>query len=136
MSISTFFSSQRKLAQVSYIGTCRGGPHDGQRMAYWRRRRRSPSAKACRPQHREASHVRRVQLAFLTARQPLFAETNSVPPSAVRLRVQPSLIRVRQYARAPKRSARKTLPAQLAKHGSHSEASFAVLHTRWLSLAS
>jgi hypothetical protein len=33
MSISTFYSSQREPAQVSYIGICRGGPRAGKRMA-------------------------------------------------------------------------------------------------------
>jgi hypothetical protein len=33
MSVSTFYSSQRELAQVSYIGICRGGPRAGKRMA-------------------------------------------------------------------------------------------------------
>jgi hypothetical protein len=33
MSISTFYSSQRAPAQVSYIGICRCGPRPGKRMA-------------------------------------------------------------------------------------------------------
>jgi hypothetical protein len=33
MSFSTFYSSQREPAQVSYIGICHGGPRAGKRMA-------------------------------------------------------------------------------------------------------
>jgi hypothetical protein len=50
MSISTFYSSQREPAQVSYIGICRGSLRAGKRMAELVKGRRSSSVKTYRPQ--------------------------------------------------------------------------------------